>query len=66
MSTKFLADARVTFIGTLILALSTIGAGAAVQSMNNAAAYQCANHVWPADSHAVHIDWCTANGYEVR
>ena len=66
MSTKFLADARVTFISTFVLALSTIGVGAAVHSLDNATAYQCANHLWPAESHTVHIDWCTANGYEVR
>jgi len=63
---NFLASAPAVFISTTLLALATIGTGAAVRSLETATAHQCANHLWPASAHDVHIEWCRDNGYVVR
>jgi len=60
------ASAPVAFISTTLLALATIGTGAVVSSLDAATARQCANHLWPADAHATHVEWCQANGYQVK
>ena len=63
---NFLASAPAVFISTTALALFTIGAAVAVNTLDSATANQCANHLWPADAHGIHIEWCLDNGYAVR
>ena len=55
------------FMGTLVLALGTISAAVVVPKvLNAAAAKQCLANDWPAESHAVHIEWCEYNGYKTN
>ena len=63
---EFTKSAPVMFIGTTMLALTTILAGTLVTSLDQATARQCASHNWPADAHDAHIEWCRDNGYSVR
>ena len=63
---NFFASAPAVFISTTLLALATIGTGAVVNSLETATANQCANHLWPADAHDVHVEWCLDNGYQVK
>ena len=47
-----------SFIGAM--ALITQGA---VQRLDAATAQQCKTRDWPADAHAVHMEWCEDNNY---
>jgi hypothetical protein len=52
------------FIGTLVLALGTISAGVVLPKvLEGQARKQCLNHDWPAESHAVHMEFCQTYGY---
>ena len=52
------------FIGTLVLALSTISAAVVLPKvLEGAARKQCLNHDWPVESHAVHMEFCQTYGY---
>ena len=65
MINKITASAPIMFMGTLVLALGTISAGVVVPKVLEAAtAKQCLANDWPAESHAVHIEWCEYNGYK--
>ena len=58
------ASAPIMFIGTLVLALSTISAAVVLPKvLEGQARKQCLNHDWPAESHAVHMDFCQTYGY---
>jgi len=64
MMNKFLADGRLVFISTLLLALSTISAAVVLPTVLEAATRkQCLNHDWPAEKHAVHLEFCQSYGY---
>ena len=47
-----------SFIGGV--ALITQGA---IQRLDAATAHQCITRDWPADAHAVHMEWCEDNNY---
>jgi len=66
MFNNIFKSAPAAFISLTSLALITIGAGAVTTSLHSATARQCANHLWPASAHATHIEWCQANGYQVK
>jgi len=34
-----------------------------IQLVDTATAQQCRTHDWPADKHAIHMDFCTTYGY---
>ena len=34
-----------------------------INQLDTATAHQCKTHDWPADKHAVHMDFCTSYGY---
>ena len=58
------ASAPIMFIGTLVLALSTISAAVVLPKvLEGAARKQCLNHDWPVESHAVHMEFCQSYGY---
>lgn len=64
MFNKCLADGRLVFISTLLLALSTISAAVVLPTVLEAATRkQCLNNDWPAEKHAVHMDFCKTYGY---
>lgn len=61
---KITASAPVMFVGTLVLALSTISAATIVPSiLEGQARKQCKLNDWPAESHAVHMEFCKAHNY---
>ena len=52
------------FISTLVLALGTISAAVVLPKvLEGHARKQCLNHDWPAESHAVHMEFCQTYGY---
>ncbi len=52
------------FIGTLVLALGTISATVVLPKvLEGATRKQCLNHDWPADKHAVHMEFCQSYGH---
>lgn len=52
------------FIGTVVLALSTISAAVVVPKvLEGQARKQCKLSDWPAHQHAAHIKFCQSNGY---
>ena len=58
------ASAPIMFIGTLVLALSTISAAVVLPKLlEGATRKQCLNNDWPADKHAVHMEFCQTYGY---
>ena len=58
------ASAPIMFIGALVLALGTISAAVVLPKvLEGATRKQCLNHDWPAESHAVHMEFCQAYGY---
>jgi hypothetical protein len=34
-----------------------------INQLDTATAHQCKTHDWPADKHAIHMDFCTTYGY---
>ena len=37
-----------------------------VHTLDKQTAEQCITHDWPADSHALHVNWCRTAGYAVQ
>ena len=61
---KVTASAPIMFIGTLVLALGTITAAVVLPTvLEGATRKQCLNNDWPADKHAVHMEFCQTYGY---
>jgi hypothetical protein len=64
---KSLADPRFCFISLLTLALTMIGTPFIASAfIEGATRKQCLNRDWPADKHAVHMDFCNAYGYPTK
>ena len=58
------ASAPIMFIGTLVLALGTISTAVVLPKvLEGQARKQCLNNDWPAESHAVHMEFCKSYGY---
>ena len=58
------ASAPIMFIGTLVLALGTISTAVVLPKvLEGATRKQCLNHDWPADKHAVHMEFCQSYSY---
>ena len=61
---KLAADPRTCFISLLLLALGMISASHVISAViEGATRQQCLNRDWPADKHAVHMDFCAEYGY---
>jgi hypothetical protein len=61
---KITASAPIMFMGTLVLALGTISAGVVLPKLlESQTRNQCQLNDWPAESHAVHIEFCEMHGY---
>ena len=61
---KITASAPIMFMGTLVLALSTISAAVIVPKvLEGQTRKQCKLNDWPAESHAVHMEFCQSHGY---
>ena len=55
------------FIGTLLLALSTIAAATVLPTYLEAKAReQCAYKLWPKSKEQTMVTWCNFNGYTVN
>lgn len=64
MFTNFLASARITFIGTLVLALGSISAAVVLPKvLEGEARKQCITRDWSPEAHAVHMEFCKTYGY---
>ena len=58
------ASAPIMFIGTLVLALGTISTAVVLPTvLEGATRKQCLNQNWPAEKHAVHMEFCQLHGY---
>jgi hypothetical protein len=61
---KLAANPRTCFISLLLLALGMISAPHVISAViEGATRQQCLNRDWPADKHAVHMDFCAEYGY---
>jgi hypothetical protein len=64
MFTNVLASARVTFIGTLVLALGSISAAVVLPKvLEGQTRKQCITRDWSPEAHAVHMEFCKTYGY---
>jgi len=67
MINKLLASPGFMFIGTLLLALSTIAAATVLPTYLEAKAReQCAYKLWPKSKEQTMVTWCDFNGYTVN
>ena len=61
---KLAAKPEACFISLLLLALSMLSAPFVVSAViEGATRKQCLNRDWPAEKHAVHMDFCSEYGY---
>ena len=64
---KLAADERFCFISLLLLALFTLSAPTVIAKfIEGATRQQCLQRDWPADKHAIHMDFCKEYGYPTK
>ena len=55
---------RVYFASIIVFAAVMVGfVQLGINQLDKATAHQCRTHDWPADKHAVHMEFCTSYGY---
>lgn len=57
--TKRIYFFAITAVFTALAGVAQIG----INQLDTATAQQCRTHDWPADKHAIHMDFCTSYGY---
>ena len=51
---------------TVFLAVMAGAVQLGINQLDKATAQQCRTHDWPADKHAIHMDFCTTYGYSTN